>query len=193
MRPYDHLRGEFLEGKYTRRQFVKMALALGISGGAISSFLAACAPTPAATEVAPAEPAEEEEPMPTEVPAEAPAGGEKVKLIYWTVLGNVDGIIMDALVKQFMDENPNIEIESLQGVEDFEAKLQSSVLTGVGPDVTLFRLHYVGPYASRNVILPFDSGQLSDQGVLKENFDQRVWDGTPFTKESSTPFHLIYG
>lgn len=178
MRPYDRLRGEFLEGKYTRRDFVKMALALGVSGSAISSFLASCAPVPAVPSAAPA------------APPAAPSGG-KVKLIYWTVLGNVDGIIMDALVKQFTGENPDIEIESLQGVENYEAKLQSSVLTGTGPDITLFRLHYVGPYAARDVIVPLDAAELGQQGVAKENFDPRVWDATFYQgQQFAIPFDI---
>ena len=176
MRSYDRLRGEFLEGKVTRRQFVKLAVALGVSGGAVSSFLASCAPVPTAPGAAPAVPVAE---------------GEKVKLVYWTVLGNVDGIVMDALVKQYMDENPNVEIESLQGVDDFEAKLQSSVLTGTGPDLTLFRLHYVGPYADRDVVIPLDAAALGAQGVLKENFDPRVWDATFYEgQQYAVPFDI---
>lgn len=157
------LMDEFLAGKYSRRQFVRLALASGLSAGAISTFLAGCAPVGPATGGA---------------SAGSAATGAKVKLVYWTVLGNVDGIIMDALVKQFTSENSDIEIESLQGVEEFEAKLQSSVLTGTGPDVTLFRLHYVGPYAARNVVVPLDASALSNEGVVKENFDPRVWDAT---------------
>lgn len=170
------LMDEFLAGSYSRRQFVQLALASGLSAGAISTFLAGCAPVgPAAGGGA----------------ASSAATGAKVKLVYWTVLGNVDGIIMDALVKQFMSENSDIEIESLQGVEEFEAKLQSSVLTGTGPDVTLFRLHYVGPYAARNVVVPLDASALSDQGVAKENFDPRVWDATFYQGDQfAIPFDI---
>lgn len=181
---YDRLRGEFLENRWSRRQFVKLALALGVSGGAISSFLAGCAPVPVPAPKAPS----------GETPAaKAPetTSGQNVKLTYWTVLGNVDGIIMDALVKQYTTQNPNIQIESLQGVEDYEAKLQSAVLTGTGPDITLFRLHYVGPYAARTVVVPIESGEAAQIGIKKDDFDPRVWDATSYEgKQYALPFDI---
>jgi multiple sugar transport system substrate-binding protein len=130
----------------------------------------------------------EVEVTPTTAPPVAPG---PAKLVYWTILGNVDGIIMDELVQEFMAENPEIEIESLQGVDDFEAKLQAAVLTGTGPDITLFRLHYIGPYASRNIILPLDAAQMGAEGVTGENFDPRVWDATFYQgKQFAIPFDI---
>jgi multiple sugar transport system substrate-binding protein len=65
------------------------------------------------------------------------------------------------------------------------------VLTGTGPDLTLFRLHYVGPYAARNVIVPLDVGLLSEEGVVKENFDARVWDATFYQgNQFAIPFDI---
>lgn len=128
---------------------------------------------------------------PTPPPTAVPPTPGPARLVYWTILGNVDGIIMDELVEEFTAENPEIEIESLQGVADFEAKLQAAVLTGTGPDVTLFRLHYVGPYASRNIILPLEAGYLGDEGVVKENFDPRVWDATFYQgNQFAIPFDI---
>jgi multiple sugar transport system substrate-binding protein len=162
----------------SRRAFMCRTLVLGISSATLPTLLANCAPAPAA----PGSATEGEEAAP---------GGETVELVYWTVLGNVDGIIMDALVQQFSAENPDIEIESLQGVEEFEAKLQSSVLTGTGPDVTLYRLHYVGPYAAREIVLPMDAGELGDAGVVGENFDSRVWEATFYQGEQfAIPFDI---
>jgi multiple sugar transport system substrate-binding protein len=115
----------------------------------------------------------------------------KVKLAYWTVLGHVDGIIMDDLCKEFTQENPEIEIESLQGVDDFEAKLMSAVLTGTGPEMTLFRLHYVGPYAARNVIAPFEGGELADAGMTRDVFDPRAWDASFYEgKQFAVPYDI---
>jgi multiple sugar transport system substrate-binding protein len=176
--------------KLTRRNFLRMG-ALTAAGVA----LAGCAPEVAKetvevtrevevpvkeTEIVKETQVVEVEVTPTMAPLPEPG---PAKLIYWTVLGNVDGIIMDEMVQEFMAENPEIEIESLQGVEDFEAKLQAAVLTGTGPDVTLFRLHYIGPYASRNIILPLDASRMDAEGVVKENFDPRVWDATFYQGE----------
>lgn len=171
--------------KLTRRDFLRMS-ALTATGLA----LAGCAPEVAKetvevtrevevpvkeTEIVKETQVVEVEVTPTMAPPPEPG---PAKLVYWTVLGNVDGPIMDEMVQEFTGENPEIEIESFQGVEDFEAKLQAAVLTGTGPDVTLFRLHYIGPYASRNIILPLDVSILGAEGIAKENYDPRVWDGT---------------
>ena len=153
--------------RMSRRDFLRVA-----SLSAAGLTLAACGPT--ATEEP--QPEEDEE----EVLTTSPAQTGPASLVYWTVLGNVDGIIMDEMVANFRAENADIEIESLQGVDDFEAKLQAAVLTGTGPDVTLYRLHYVGPYAARNVILPLDATILEAEGVMKENYDERVWDATNY-------------
>lgn len=176
MRPFEQDRVEKPPHRLSRRDFMRRTLAVGVSGAALSTFFAGCTTAPAA----PGAPAEEA----------APAA-ENVRLVYWTVLGNVDGIIMDALVKQYTDENPGVEIESLQGVEEFEAKLQASVLTGTGPDMTLFRMHYIGPYAARDVVIPFDASGLADAGVVRDNFDSRVWDATIYEGEQyAIPFDV---
>jgi len=111
------------------------------------------------------------------------APAKKVKLVYWTILGNVDGIIMDAMVKQFEEGHPNIEVESFQGVPEFETKLQTSVLAGTGPDFVLYRLHYIAPYADKGIVMPLDPGELSDLGIEKGIYDSRVWDAMHYQGE----------
>ncbi len=155
--------------KLTRRDFLRVA-SMSVAGLALAS----CRPT--TTEVADRADETEGELAPSiTLPEIGPTS-----LVFWTVLGNVDGIVMDEMVQGFRREHPDIQVESLQGVEDFEAKLQAAVLTGTGPDITLYRLHYVGPYAARNVVVPLDATLLEAEGVLRENYDARVWDATHY-------------
>src|SRR5262245_29967326 len=128
----------------SRRDMLRLAAsAAGVT--AIGSILAACgspstsnqaaAPTAAPAAAAPtaapgaaaptAAPAAE--PSPTPVTAQVFGSDKaKVKIRYWTILGSVDGIVMNDLVKKFSDENPDIAVESLQGLTDFVQKMQAS-------------------------------------------------------------------
>ncbi len=101
---------------------------------------------------------------------------KKVKIVYWTVLGNVDGAIMDNIVfDKFVVENPDIDVESVQGVEDYEQKIIISTLSGTGPDITLLRSSYVASYADKDVISPITDEELAEVGVKGEDIFAPVW------------------
>jgi multiple sugar transport system substrate-binding protein len=179
------------------------ASAAGVT--AIGSILAACgspstsntaaptaapappaAPTAAAGAAAPtAAPAAE--PSPTPVTAQV-FGSEsaKVKIRYWTILGSVDGIVMNDLVKKFSDENPDIAVESLQGLTDFVQKMQASGISGTAPDVALVRHTYIGPFVDKNILTPIDAGELDVAGIKAADYDPTVWNFTQYQGKQYT-------
>src|SRR5262245_50594233 len=116
----------------SRREMLRLA-ATAAGATSLASILAACggatpaaapptappaagaATAPPAAEAptaAPAMPAAEASPTPV-VAQVFGSSSAKVKIRYWTILGSVDGIVMNDLVKKFSDDNPDIAVESL--------------------------------------------------------------------------------
>ena len=66
-------------------------------------------------------------PAPTQTPIAITSNeGAQVRIQYWTILSGPDGDEMSALVQKFSDENPDIGVDSLQGLLDFVPKLQAA-------------------------------------------------------------------
>jgi multiple sugar transport system substrate-binding protein len=197
----------------SRREMLRLA---GLS--VVGSILAACgaAPTSAPTAGAPVEPA-----APTAAPAagaataapaaEAPtevtvataptntpqpalsfgSDSAKVKIRYWTILGSVDGIVMNDLVKKFSADNPDIAVESLQGLTDFIPKMQSSSISGTAPDVAIVRHTYIGPFVDKNILTPFETGELEAAGIKEADYDPTVWKFTQYQgKQYTVPLDI---
>lgn len=149
--------------RITRRGFVRGALSLGISVTAISAALAG-------REVALAQ-----DPTPTPFPLQTFNENASVKIRYWTILGSVDGIIMNDLVRKFSEENTDIAVESLQGLTDFIQKMQASGISGTAPDVALVRHTYVAPFTELQMLSPLEPAELEQAGIKAEDFDPTVW------------------
>lgn len=158
-----------------RREFVRRALALGVSAGAVTAALAG-------REVALAQ-----DPTPTPFAVETFGGGDAaVKLRYWTILSSVDGIIMNDLVRKFSEENPGIAVESLQGLTDFVQKMQSAGISGTAPDVALVRQTYIAPFAGRGMLSPIAQSDLDQAGIAAADYDPTVWSFTGYEGQQYT-------
>jgi multiple sugar transport system substrate-binding protein len=131
---------------------------------------------------------------PTNTPQPAQTFGSesaKVKIRYWTILGSVDGIVMNDLVKKFSTENPDIAVESLQGLTDFIQKMQASGISGTAPDVALVRHTYIGPFADKNILSPFETGELEAAGIKEADYDPTVWKFTQYQgKQYTVPLDI---
>jgi multiple sugar transport system substrate-binding protein len=192
----------------SRREMLRLAAsAAGIT--AVSSILAACgqpsasnnnpppptsapgaaaAPTAAGAAGGPtAAPNVATEPTATPQPLQVfGSSSAKVKIRYWTILGSVDGIVMNDLVKKFSDENPDIAVESLQGLTDFVQKMQAAGISGTAPDVALVRHTYIGPFADKNILSPITPEELATAGIKAEDYDPNVWKFTQYQDNQYT-------
>jgi multiple sugar transport system substrate-binding protein len=183
---------------YSRRDVLRLA---GSTAGmaATGTLVAACAGAqpPAAsapsapsapTAAAPAEAAPTAaQPTPTPVVAQVyGSDSAKTTIRYWTILGSVDGIIMNDLVKKFSSENPDIRVESLQGLTEFIQKMQAATISGTAPDVAIVRHTYTGPFVLKNMLSPIEQGELDQYGIRKEDYDPIVWDFTQFDGKQYT-------
>ncbi|GIW03428.1 MAG: hypothetical protein KatS3mg059_0048 [Thermomicrobiales bacterium] len=130
------------QGRISRRSFFTSALALGVSAGAASALMSTSHRASAQDQPTPV-------PTPTPIQETHGSASASVKISYWTILSGPDGDEMNALVGKFTDENPDIAVESLQGLTDFVPKMQAAAISGTAPDVALVRNHYIGPFASK--------------------------------------------
>ena len=92
---------------------------------------------------------------------------------------------MNQLVRKFAEANPDIRVESLQGVTHFVTKMEAAAhqkdRARTWPS---FGRH--GPFASKNVLSQLTKAELDQVGIKAEDFDQTVWkfsqyQGTQYT------------
>ena len=192
---------ERVTGPHSRRVFLRFAF-VAAGGAAAATLLSACgpsqapsggaaAPTTAAPAAAGATPtaATELQAAPTATPypvANFGSSSAKVSIRYWTILGSVDGIVMNDLVRSFSEANPDIRVESLQGVTDFITKMEAAAISGTAPDVAIVRHTYIGPFASKNVLSPLTTDELSQVGIKEEDFEPTVWKFTQYQGQQYT-------
>ena len=126
-------------------------------------------------------------PAPTQTPiAITEQRSAKVRIQFWTILSGPDGDEMSALVQKFSDENPDIGVDSLQGLLDFVPKLQAAGISGTAPDVALLRSYYIGAFASKGVLSPLTPDELTAAGIKQEDWDPTVWGFTTFEDQQYT-------
>ncbi|MCW2792600.1 MAG: transporter substrate-binding protein [Nocardioides sp.] len=101
--------------------------------------------------------------------------GPALTLAYWNGFTGGDGPAMQALVKKFVSEHDNIDIEN-NTVEwaDFYQRLPAAAQAGKGPDVGAMHLDQLATNAARNVIVPLDD--LAEAlGLEESDFTSPVW------------------
>jgi multiple sugar transport system substrate-binding protein len=176
--PANHLQelvDEFRSGGISRRKFVAEAVALGLSVTAARNLLYGARVS-----------AQEEAPTPTPIQEVHGSEDAAVQIRFWTILSGPDGDEMNALVGAFTEENPDIAVESLQGLTDYIPKMQTAAISGTSPDVTLLRHHYIGPFASKEVLTPIEPAELEQAGILAADYDPTVWQFTTYNDAQYT-------
>ena len=162
-------------GLMSRRSFATRAMALGVAAPSVAAVLAGRSEVFA------------QDPTPTPYAPETHGNEDAaVKIRYWTILGGPDGVVMNELVRLFAEENPDIAVESLQGLTDFIPKLQAASISDTAPDVALIRQTYIAPFASRNVLSPLETSELEQSGIVAADYDPTVWEFTKFRDQQYT-------
>jgi len=111
-------------------------------------------------------------PSPTPVVAEFGSGGQQ--LIFWNGLTGSDGVTMQAMVEQFVADNPDISvrIEAMPWNIYFD-KLLTSMVSGSPPDVFIVR--------------EFENAGFARQGVLRDSADLYTSGGGTLPDEDFKP------
>lgn len=150
---------------------------------ALLLIVAACGAPPTQPGAAPggdAAPAEEEAPAeaPTPVPSPTPVvaefGSSGQQLVFWNGLTGADGVTMQAMVEQFVADNPDISvrIEAMPWNIYFD-KLLTSMVSGSPPDVFIVR--------------EFENSGFARQGVLRDSSDLYVSGGGSLPDDDFKP------
>ena len=116
--------------------------------------LAACAPPTQPPAEAPAEAAAPEVP-PTPTPIVTEFGAGQLQLSYWHGLTGADGVTMQAMVEQFVADNPDISVRvEAMAWETYWDKLLTSMVAGSPPDIFILHEFLTQGYARQGVLRP---------------------------------------
>ena len=97
-------------------------------------------------------------------------GTSDLKISYWHGLGGSDGITMNEMLADFVDQNPDISVTAeLLPWNTLYAKLQAAFLAGTPPDLVLMHASELSQYASYGVIRPLDDMYTSGGGWLPDD------------------------
>jgi len=121
--------------QFNRRDFLKLA-GTGVAG----AVLAACAPQPAPTEMAPEA-------------TDAEPAVEMQKIVFSSYTWSGYEAAMQDIIDSFVAENPDIEVEGQFVPEDYWTKVQTQVAGGSAPDVGIADYGRVVTYAKDSVLL----------------------------------------
>lgn len=129
--------------------------------------------------------AQEEQPTPTPIVAEAGTGG--THLVYWNGLTGSDGVTMVEIVQKFTEENPDVSvrIEMMAWATYFD-KLITSLVAGNPPDLFLLHHQEIPQFARLGVLMPtedmFDTagGPLPAADFAEPIFSATVYNGTRY-------------
>jgi len=134
--------------------------------------LAACAPPTQPPAEAPAEAAAEAvapevEATPTPIVTEFGAG--QLQLSYWHGLTGADGVTMQAMVEQFVADNPDISVRvEAMAWETYWDKLLTSMVAGSPPDIFILHEFLTQGYARQGVLRPSADLYVSGGGSLPD-------------------------
>ncbi|MFV0360066.1 extracellular solute-binding protein [Tropicimonas sp.] len=95
-----------------------------------------------------------------------------VQVEWWDFLSGGDGVRMKALIKQFNDEHPDIQISAttLEWGQPFYTKVRTSVLVGQGPDIMTYHLSRLPLALEEGVLSPITDADLTTAGLTKDDF-----------------------
>lgn len=175
--PVDDWVRQLERGTITRREFTRRTIAAGLSLGAVGTLLAACG-------------GDEDE-----TPAADTSGGP-VTLQFWKFVSENDDPAIQAAVKRWNSENPNIRVrfQTFPFADYLGTKLTTAFAAGKGPDVFWISPGQFLNYVNNEVSTPVDdivSGVRDDysQAAIDAVSVEGKMQALPFEQE---PVALYY-
>ncbi|QOL81366.1 extracellular solute-binding protein [Pseudooceanicola spongiae] len=91
---------------------------------------------------------------------------------WWDFLSGGDGVRMKALISQFNEEHPDIQVKgtTLEWGVPFYTKVRTSAAVGQGPDVMTYHLSRLPLGLSEGVLTPITDADLENAGLAKADF-----------------------
>ncbi|MDX2163427.1 MAG: ABC transporter substrate-binding protein [bacterium] len=136
--------------------------------------------------------AQDPTPTPMPVPSATPAlgsfgqGGTQISFV--NGLSGSDGVTLNGMIEQFVQENPDISVQTETIVWDtMYQRLQASLVAGDAPDVVVMHVWALPQYASIGGLLPLNDWIGTGEGQIDPaNF-------TPLALENASFGGTIYG
>ena len=101
---------------------------------------------------------------------------EPVTISYWTLFTGGDKEFMDAMVEQFMEENPDIIVDQLTAKwENFYDFLTTAMAGGNAPDVAIIHATKIPGFATQNALHPLND-LINEVGLPAEDFLPIPWE-----------------
>jgi multiple sugar transport system substrate-binding protein len=110
---------------------------------------------------------------------------EPVTISYWTLFTGGDKEFMDAMVEQFMEENPDIIIDQTTSRwENFYDFLTTSMAGGNAPDVAIIHATRIPGFAVQGALHPLDEliaeAELPEEDFLPIPWELSQYEGTRY-------------
>ncbi|MEI4493552.1 extracellular solute-binding protein [Mameliella alba] len=96
----------------------------------------------------------------------------QVEVEWWDFLAGGDGVRMKALIDQFNEEHPEIQISgtTLEWGLPFYTKVRTAVAVGQGPDIMTYHLSRLPLALEEDVLSPISDADLEAAGLSKGDF-----------------------
>ncbi|TQS71769.1 extracellular solute-binding protein [Rhodobacteraceae bacterium] len=102
----------------------------------------------------------------------APAMAQQQTITWWDFFAGGDGVRMKALIKEFNDEHPDIQINAttLEWGVPFYTKVRTSAAVGRGPDLMTYHLSRMPLGLSEGILTPITQQDLDTAGLAQSDF-----------------------
>jgi multiple sugar transport system substrate-binding protein len=131
----------------------------------------------------------------------APAAGEKITVVYWAHEFAPRVELDNKYIAEFMEANPDIEVQYEVIPSDFDAKLRTALASGQGPDLFAQWNGDLGTFYAQGAIAPFSAEavglasqeELMEQYVAPENTLQgAIFDGKLYGIPNEVSIYACY-
>jgi ABC-type glycerol-3-phosphate transport system substrate-binding protein len=126
-------------------------------------------------------------PLPTETPAIAEIGTGGTHIAFWNGLTGSDGVTLNAMLTQFVEEHPEISITTeIIGWNTLYTKLQAAFVAGQPPEVFMLHASEIPQFASYGVLKDLSSwytsggGWFPDDDVSEITLNGMKYDGVTY-------------
>ncbi|WP_110687153.1 extracellular solute-binding protein [Salinicola aestuarinus] len=99
----------------------------------------------------------------------------QTEVVWWDFFVGGDGQRMKALISQFNEEHPDINIDATSsewGVP-FYTKVRTAAAVGQGPDIVSYHLSRVPLALSEGILTPISDSDLAQAGLSRDDFFER--------------------
>jgi len=106
----------------------------------------------------------------------------QTEVIWWDFLGGGDGVRMRAMIEEFNQSHPDIQITptTLEWGETYYTRVQTAAAVGQGPDIMTYHLSRYPLAVEQGVLRPFSEDELASAGISRDTFTSSLIEAATF-------------